>query len=390
MKKKKVNLSIDVGNGYTKASINDVTVKFPSIVAVNFGRTTIPLKAEEAEEFFKENIYNQLDASFDSVLVENKNRRLFGERAIQSGFSTEEFDVSSTVSKSEVDLSGVLVLGAIAGRVLVDYWNENHKLPEEIVPVECNMVTSLPISEYRHYRDVYAQKYMNGEHLVTIYNFETPIRVSIKFTMAKVVAESESGGYCLSFGSDNIIQTFLDQARADGQELEGITIADLKAVKSSMSVDIGEGTMNIAVFTNSRFNFDASNTYPKGYGTVLNATIDRLRDMGYHFKDRKEISEFMSSEPSALARARYNKVLQVVNEEIELFSNEIAMQVSRAISKSGGFVECIFVSGGGAVPMKPALYPKLLKLTKILFVVIILNIFLKEKCLLILNARTFI
>ena len=44
MEKKTVNIAIDCGNGYSKASVNGITIKFPSVVAVNFGRTTIPLK----------------------------------------------------------------------------------------------------------------------------------------------------------------------------------------------------------------------------------------------------------------------------------------------------------------------------------------------------------
>lgn len=355
---------LDIGNGYVKGQIDGKMVKFPSVCAVNFTGSALPCPQERLEEFFSRSVYDQLDVSFDSNTVKNTSHRFFGERAMASGLTLEEFDVNSGQSKAEVDLSGVLVLGAIAGRVLVEYWTKNKKLPTDIVKVDCNLITALPVTEYRSFRDGYAKRFMGQSHMVTIHNFEKPVRIEINFTGVHVMSEGEAAGYAMLFSEDKIMQKFLDEAISVGQKLDGVTVADLKNAASTIGLDIGEGTLNFAVFTNGRFNYDISTSVPKGYSQVLMRTMDRVLEQGGpRFSSRKELSEFMAKEPSALSQARYNAVKQVLDQERYAFAREIAMKASSVIAKAGGLVEAVYVFGGGAIPMKEFLYPELLKIT---------------------------
>ena len=90
-----------------------------------------------------------------------------------------------------------------------------------------------------------------------------------------------------------------------------------------MGIDIGEGTVDFAVFTNGRFNSDASSSFLKGYGNVLEAALDRLIEEGYTYKTRKELSEFINKEPSKLSRNKYNHVASVVDEESYRFAQQL-------------------------------------------------------------------
>ena len=356
---------IDTGNGYVKGCIDGTILRFPSVTAVNFGRMTVPTPDDQLEEFFSRSIFNELDASFDSSMVVNKSRRLFGSRALSSGMPIEEFDVNSTKSRAEADLSAVLVLGTLAGYALVNYWNENRSLPSDILRIKCDyFLTGLPVAECRNFRYEYAQRYMAQKHMVTIHNFEQPVRIEIEFGAVQVMSEGEAAGYAMLFSDDSVMQSFLNSARKDGQPLTGISVKDLKEANSTIGLDIGEGTVNIVVFTNRRFNYDISTSYPKGYSQVLLAVLERLRDEGYHFKDRKELAEFMSREPSALQRGHYDYIRTILEQEIALFASELGTQVSRIMAQAGGFVEVMFVYGGGAIPMKDALYPELMRLTE--------------------------
>lgn len=355
---------LDIGNGYVKGQIDGKTIKFPSVCAVNFTGSALPTPKERLNEFFSRSVYDQLDATFDSNTVKNSSHRFFGERALSSGLTLEEFDVNSSQSKAEVDLSGVLVLGALAGRILVDYWNEHKALPTETLKKTCDLITALPVTEYRAFRDGYAKRFMGQSHVVTIHNFEKPVRIEITFTSVHVMSEGEAAGYAMLFSDDKLMQGFLDAARKAGQDLEGVTPADLKNAASTIGLDIGEGTLNFAVFTGKRFNYDISTSVPKGYSQVLMRTMDRvLENGGPRFSSRKELAEFMGREPSALSRARYNSVKQVLDQESHAFAREIAMKASQVIAKAGGLVEAIYVFGGGAIPMKEFLYPELLKIT---------------------------
>ena len=355
---------LDIGNGYVKGQIDGKTIKFPSVCAVNFTGDSLPVPDERLTEFFSRSVYDQLDATFDSNTVKTTSHRFFGERAMASGLTLEEFDVNSSQSKAEVDLSGVLILGALAGRILVEYWNEHKALPTETLKRKCDLITALPVTEYRAFRDGYAKRFMGQSHMVTIHNFEKPVRIEITFSSVRVMSEGEAAGYAMLFSDDKLMQKFLNAAIDAGQKLDGVTPSDLKNAASMIGLDIGEGTLNFAVFTGKRFNYDISTSVPKGYSQVLMRTMDRvLENGGPRFSSRKELSEFMSREPSALSRARWESVKAVLDQEKYAFAREIAMKTSQVIARAGGLVEAVYVFGGGAIPMREFLYPELLKIT---------------------------
>ena len=127
-----------------------------------------------------------------------------------------------------------------------------------------------------------------------------------------------------------------------------------------VGIDIGEGTVNFPVFQNGKFNPDASVTFDKGYGAVLNSALERLQDQGYPFNSRKELQDFLNTEPSALNKRRYMLIQAIVDEEISSFVNEVAMQFSKIMNRVGSYIEVVYVYGGGATPVKNELYPALI------------------------------
>lgn len=358
-----IRAGLDIGNGYVKGNLNDEFICFPSVTSVNFGRDIVPVMSEKVGEFFSDgDIYNKLDLSFDSVMIENKSRRFFGERAISSGGVLEEFDVLSPLSKAEVDLAPVLVFGSIAGKFLKDYWKKNNKLPSDgVLKVDCKLVTALPIMEYKKFKGSYTEKFLKNKHYVTIHNFEKPIRLELTFKTVEVLNEGEAGGYAIIFGGNDVVKSFMDSAKRMGQNLDDVSVKDIKNAGYTIGVDIGDGTVNFAVFTNKKFNTDVSMTFNRGYSQVLFNALDRLSEEGLYFKDRKELVGFIQRTPNALTKNRYNHVKEIIAEEADLFADDVSMQVSRILAKSGGMTELIFVYGGGAYAMKDKLYQKLLK-----------------------------
>lgn len=356
--------AIDVGNGLVKAQLNEDVITYQSIVGIKYGGDDLPVSDDEAGDVLGVNFCNVMDASFESPLVTNKARRIFGNRGMKSGFTTEEFDVYSNISKAEVDLFGVLCLGTIACKVLNDYYAEKKALPKNTLKITSTLVTSLPISEYRRHRESVAKKFMKTTHIVTIHNFETPVRVEIEFNDVKLLSEGEVAGYGLMFSDDALIEKFLEDAKKSGQKLEGIVASDIKRAGNTLGIDIGEGTTNLALFQNGKFESLASKTWNRGYGKVLEESLEKLRNQGYPYKDRKEILDFLMSTPTNLTRARYNKVLDVVTQEMRYFSKELSSEVSKAIASSGGFIEIIFVYGGGSRMIKQYFMPELLSLLR--------------------------
>lgn len=364
MATKPIVAGLDLGNGYVKANINGLVRVFPSVAVKQFNTGHhIPLIDEEIPAFMQD-IINQMDVSFSSPLVKETERRLFGERALKSGLNIEEFDVFSRVSKAEVDLSGVLALATIAADRLYDYYEKNGSIPASgVIHTRVDLATALPIGEYRHHAQSYRERYLNqGQpHVVTFHNFQNPVRVEILFDNVYVANEGESAQYGLMFAKDAFLEMIRREAvkRFPNGELDGITGKDLVGAKNTLGIDIGEGTIDFAVFSNGRFNADASSTMNQGYGTVLESTLAKLQDEGYPYKSRKELSEFLHSQPSPFTKKKWTHVSNVNQTEENRFGDVVSSEVSKVFSKVGGFIEVIFVFGGGATPLEWSLFNKL-------------------------------
>lgn len=355
---------LDLGNGYVKANIDGLVRVFPSVAVKQFHGGHYSPITEDGLPVFMKDVINKMDLSFSSPLVESTERRLFGERALKSGLNLEEYDVFARTSKAEVDLSGVLALGTIAANRLVDYYSKNESLPEDgVIQVKVRLATALPIGEFKRHAGLYKDKFLNNNrpHYVTFHNFEEQLRVEILFEDVFVVNEGESAQYGLMFAKDE----FLDMIRRetikrfpDG-EFKDITGREIVTAKNTLGIDIGEGTIDFAVFTNARFNSDSSTTMNQGYGTVLESTLSLLQDEGYPYKSRKELSEFIHSEPSVFTKSKWTHIKEVNQAEENRFGEVVSGEVSKVFSRVGGFIEVIFVFGGGATPLEWNLFNKL-------------------------------
>lgn len=362
---KKMFVGFDVGNGYMKGStlLNDkeMPVDIPSCVAFMTATNDIKPEADDIPEILK-NIYNQLDASFDTPLVEDKTRRLFGERGILSGMVLQEFDADLTSSKAEQDLSGILILGSIAGRVLQDYYEENKMLPVDMLEVTVRASFALPIREFKEQRKKFAQRLKSTSHFVTIHNFEQPVRISITFEDVQVLAEGAAAQYAINADGEPLMNAMLADLRKMGITLEGITASDILAATNTIGIDIGEGTVNFPVFQNGKFNPDVSDTLNKGYGSVMTRALSRIQQqLKLPFSTRKELVAYLQKEPSKLKKPQYDKVKGIVDEETVGFVNEIVANYTKLMNKVGAFNEVVYVYGGGATPVQSLLYPALLR-----------------------------
>lgn len=368
-KKMQLVAGLDIGNGYVKGGVSangqpKTNIDYLSGVAIQTNSHDIKTKDSEAG-LVLDDIFNQMEASFDSPAVSTHIVRLFGRRGISSGKSMEEFDVSSTTSKATQDLSSVLVLGSLAGKAVQAYFKANGSLPTEILHVEASMALALPITEYKQYRKMYADKFKDNVHVVSIYNFETTVRVEITITDVQVVAEGASAQFAITAYGTQLMDVMLSKLRERGEMLEGITSADILAASNTVGIDIGEGTVNFPVFQDGRFNSDASMSFAKGYGTVLEQARERLQgDMNMPFGSRKALADFLLKAPSPMQRGRYNKVYNVVQEEVQGFAVEVTAEFRKVISRVGSYTEVVYVYGGGSAPVMDTLYPMLISVAK--------------------------
>lgn len=359
---------LDIGNGYVKGQAKGLSgrptnIDLPSGVAIVRSTNDLKVKPEEIQATM-DDIYNRMEASFSSPMISKPDRRLFGHRGLESGKGLDEFDVNSTASKAVDELSPVLVLGTLAGKALQDVWERDHEIPKDIVKVNARLGLALPIQEFMDYRGEYANRFLQADHMVTIHNFEQIVRVSIHVEDVQVLAEGESAQYAISMMGEPLMEAMLQDARNHGDMLPGITAKDVLAAKNTLSIDIGEGTVNFPVFRNGKFNTDVSTTYKRGYGNVLTNVLERARKAGVPFNSRKALADFLQTEPSPMVKGRYDKVQNIVNEEIEDFAEEVVQEFTKIMARVGSYIEVVYVYGGGASHVKPALHDRLIEESK--------------------------
>lgn len=372
-----INAGLDIGNGYVKALVKNPEmdakaepVDMPSATAVitNSADVRISEPAAVAREF--EDIYNCMEVSVDSPLVDDKDARMYvGKRAIKSGKALQEFNLKeSRRSKSETELSAILTLSIIAGKALHDFYRKNKRLPgkDEVISTDVKMAVSLPIGEYKISKNAVPRNYMAQPHLVRIHNFQDVIRVDIHVTGVDVAPEGASAQFAIASKGERFMLALVKNMVKNGIPMpDGITPQDIMAAGGIIGIDIGEGTVNFPIYQDLKFNPDTSSTFGKGYGNVMDEAVTRLAQMGRPFDTRKKLVEWMlEMQGKPLKRAQLAEVQKVVDAEVNIFTDELARQFSGVLERNGAFAEVVYVYGGGATAVQPSLYPKLIKAIK--------------------------
>lgn len=410
---------LDIGNGYVKGLIglndaatavkkkttvfNDTTavprdeVDMPSVATaltrtnhmaqpddealstVQAGKKSKRNTTEDARDFF-----NAVALTPRSTMIRDERRYLVGSRALHADGYMQDFAVTgSTASKAQQPLSKLLVLSIVAAKAVRDYVTYHGVLPgpnsevanttgETSITAHVTAALALPITEFVEHRHAYAADFTGTDsaaplvHTVTVNNFDTPVTVNIIFDAVQVIAEGASAQYAISQSKPGLIEHMLDDVRSRETEAgdyvdPAISADDVRAATNTVGVDIGEGTVNFAVFTDGKFNTDASHTYPKGYGTILEqALLDMASENVRMFTSRKQLAEFLLTAPSPMKRNQYNHIKQFVDTQIDYFVEDMVRAFGQLMSTVGVSTEVVYVYGGGSSPMREQLLPALI------------------------------
>lgn len=371
---------IDIGNGYTKGVVRGSLdlpegasrtdeVDLPSGVrSVTRSTPKTPLADTLAAEVAGGDFYNVLDASFASPLVGNEHRRIFGRAGLRAeGSRYIEFNLAGEQPKANQELSKVLVLGVFAAKAVRD-WVAAHDgaLPDREITAEVHAGLALPISEYVAEHKGYPLRFTQSPHLVTVKNFETPVRVRLVFAQVMVMPEGASAQFAINDKGLPLFELLLADLRSRGIELPGVEPRHLYEARHTVGVDIGEGTVNYPVFSENAatgkgsFNDAASATLDVGYGTVLLGAMRTMEGQtDFRYGSRKELSEFLQKEPSPLLRSRWEATREFVDEEAQDFCEQVVDKLEEVLANAGP-TEVVYVYGGGAGPIKDVLYPAIL------------------------------
>lgn len=364
----KTEFANDLGYGSVKARINNHSYIVPSTIAKLrqqdvYQPTTFKNPAQMQN--YMDDFMDHLDVSVQSAQVQETSRVFVGKNAVRSRLSKENFNVNNYQGKAENDLSLILTLSIIAGEAVKDSYqdlsndekNTLTKYPYKDVYTTVDMSTALPVTEGKVPNKIeqYAAKFYNNgnEHLVILHNFEQLITVHITFNQPIVALEGETALYKIRHANSSLAQLIKDDFdKAYPEYKDKVTPGKLINRPQSLTIDIGEGTVDIVAFTNGKINEHASISLKQGYGNALESAILELQQKGINVTNRTDLQQQLN-EPEDIFNARLlNIKRQAVHNQLEPFEKEIAHSFSEALRMAGSNTEIVYVLGGGAEPMK--------------------------------------
>lgn len=366
-----VTAGMDIGNGDSKIKLafgDDQPISFslPSAVAYTTGANTPKVPTKD----YMNNLYNNLDAEVTGpgVKPNDEGRVFYGQRAVESGQSLTMFNINDHMPKSEDSLSTILIDGILASSAITEYFNKNNKLPDHL-NIIAGIGTALPIADYLDYRDQYKQTLMSGIHTVTVRNFKEPIQVKIKYQAVTVMAEGAAAQYAIRKLGPKFIQLAIDNARKNGLHIDPAYTGEMLAdTTNSIGLDLGDGTVNIAVITNKRMNIEASRTLNKSYGTVLDGAVEDLINTNASFDNRRDLSAFMldkNNQKMPAQKSTYQQAQRAIDRHKKILARDIQQIFASVFRKVGKATQVIWVYGGGATPMQKDLEPIMTQVTKV-------------------------
>lgn len=319
-----LKLGIDIGNSTVKGTMLDnnnqiiAALKYPS--AVTHVSDQKYLSYPHLGDFYIQVVQSKLD-HFDGIVA-------VGNKAIDlPGY--QEFDVTSTAYKANNPITTSLLFGAIAQEV---------KEGE----VDVKLAVSIPIVEAKsvglmaEYTEL-----LQGQHVVMVFTEAGVSRLVVNITIAKVMNEGQAGFLGMMDTVDKHFRSALNTVYASlGEESDPIgTFEDF------LIVDIGEGTTDLAVFRNKRFNPEYSYSVTRGYGNLLEDAIATAARENLTIESRKDLQKVLESD-NPRRKARREKWESFVRPTKNDFVESVVNTILKTYGTRDYFDAIIFIGGG--------------------------------------------
>lgn len=265
----------------------------------------------------------------ESPLAHSTEIAAIGDRAMElPGY--QQFDVGSTSYKTDHELTASLLYGIIGDLV------------SSTSQIGIVLAVSVPIVESKtfHLVEDYEKK-LAGDHKIRLYEATGTRDVTIHIQTAKVLNEGQAGFFGLLDTQDKTFRHTMDTLyNALGEQSSMIpTLEDF------LVVDIGEGTTDLAVFRNKRFNPEYSYSVTKGYGTVLEMAMADAEREGITVESRKALQNLLTND-NPRRKAQREMWEKYVTPQKQTYIDEIIATLLKAYGRQS-FLDAVIFLGGG-------------------------------------------
>ena len=315
--------ALDIGNSSVKGMLltdtNEVIspLRFPSSVVT-------VADAKYLTYTNPEDVYIQV---IDSPLAHVDDIVAVGQKAIDMP-DYREYDVTSTSYKANHEITTSLLFGALVPFIETDA--ENVALAVSVPIVEAKSIGL--IEDYK--------TLLTGSHVVRLYTEAGTRDITINFTTVAVLNEGQAGFLGLLDTVDRDFRSDIDAVYNSMDETD--PVADLE---DFLIVDIGEGTTDLAVFRNKRFNPEYSYSITRGYGNLLEDAMSAAAREHLTIESRKDLQKVLESTNKRRAERR-EKWMEYVAPTKDKFIEVVTDTILKTYGKRDYFDAIIFIGGG--------------------------------------------
>ena len=318
-----MKIALDIGNSAIKGSILDNNNKY----VAPLDQPSAVFTVEDSKYMMFHDPSDYYIQVLESPLKHYDYPTAIGHVALdRPGY--EEFDVSSTTYKSNHEITTALLFGSITPHIDGD---TDAKLAVSVPIVEAKTLGL--IAEY--------QTLLTGTHKIRIFRPTGTFDCNVTFSAVRVFNEGQAGFFGLLDTRDTNFQLEMSTVYQSLGE-ESSPIGDLE---DFLIVDIGEGTTDLAVFRNKKFNPEFSYSITSGYGNLLEDAIKNAQRNHLTIESRKELQKVLSS-TNKRRQARKEKWASYVNPTKERFIKLVTDTILNAYGTKDYFDAIIFLGGG--------------------------------------------
>lgn len=317
-----MKFALDIGNSTVKGSVLDDnnhllnTITEPS--AVNY------ISDEKYLTFNNDEFYFKVESS--NLNHSDKITVVFTKAIDLPDYL--EYDVESTSYKANHEITTALLLGSILQHV-----NESTDVK---LAVSVPIVEAKSIELLKTYRNL-----LLGEHKLTKYTKDGTSLIRITVEDVVVLNEGQAGFLGMLDSNDEVFaSTMAELYEALGEEES--PIADFE---DFLIVDIGEGTTDLAVFRNKKFNAEYSYSVTRGYGNLLEDAISNANRENITIESRKDLQKLLTTTNKRRATRR-EKWLPYVEPTKDRFVDTVVDTIIKTYANRDYFDAIIFLGGG--------------------------------------------
>lgn len=317
-----MKFALDIGNSTVKGSVLDDnnhllnTITEPS--AVNY------ISDEKYLTFNNDEFYFKVESS--NLNHSDKITAVFTKAIDLPDYL--EYDVESTSYKANHEITTVLLFGSILQHI-----NESTDVK---LAVSVPIVEAKSIELLKTYRNL-----LLGEHTLTKYTKDSTISITITVEDVVVLNEGQAGFLGMLDSNDEVFASTMSELyNALGEEES--PIADFE---DFLIVDIGEGTTDLAVFRNKKFNAEYSYSVTRGYGNLLEDAISNANRENITIESRKDLQKLLTTTNKRRA-SRRDKWLPYVEPTKDRFVDTVVDTIIKTYANRDYFDAIIFLGGG--------------------------------------------